>query len=180
MKKATKKNLLTKVLYAWSLVLLMGSAAIAQGLPAQEQPQVKTDFSENELEKFVDVYVQVAEIQQENETVMMQAIEEENLDINRFNEILQAQQQQATGQAQPADSASFTAEEMAAFNNAAQKIMAVQQEAQTEMQQVIDKEVGLETYEQIVLAYQQSPEVQQQINKLLEEKMPATETQEQE
>ncbi len=185
MKIATQKSSVMKSIYSLCLLLFMAGAAVAQTVPAQDQqPQaqpmedqqpVKADFSETELEKFVDVYVQVAEIQQENETVMMQAIEAENLDINRFNEILQAQQQQATGEQPATGEVNATAEEMAAFNNAAQKIMTVQKEAQTEMQQVIDQDLGMETYEQIVIAYQQNPEVQQKVNMLLEEKMPREE-----
>lgn len=134
--------------------------------PQQEQQEVRDNFSNEELEKFVDVYVQVVEIQQENEAVMVKAIEEENLDMNRFNEILQAQQQKVS-----AEEINATADEMASFNNAAQKIMVVQQGANTEMQQIIEKDLGLDTYEQIVVAYQQNPEIQQRVNELLQSKM---------
>ena len=158
-----------KATFSLCLLLLMAGAAmaqVAQPQPQEQQQPVRADFSNEELEKFVDVYVQVIEIQQENETVMLKAIEEENLEVNRFQEILNAQQQQ-----QSAADINATAEEMAAFNNAAQKIIAVQQEANTEMQQLIEQDLGLETYEQIVLAYQQSPEVQQRVNELLQSKV---------
>lgn len=169
-----------KAIFSLCILICMAGAAMAQvAEPQQEvqpqqeqelQPQqeqtIREDFSNDELEKFVDVYVQVVEIQQENEAVMLKAIEDENLDINRFNEILQAQQQQ-----QSATEINATAEEMASFNNAAQKIMSVQREANTEMQQIIEQDLGLDTYEQIVMAYQQSPEVQQRVNELLQTKM---------
>lgn len=166
-----------KAIFSLCLFIFMAGTAMAQvaepqqeqGVqqPAQQEQQpVRDNFSPEELEKFVDVYVQVVEIQQQNETVMMQAIEQENLDINRFNEILQSQQQQQT-----ATDINATAEEMAAFNNAAQKIMEVQRDANTEMQQVIEQDLGIETYEQIVVAYQQNPEVQQRVNELLQSKM---------
>jgi dGTP triphosphohydrolase len=141
----------------------------------QEQPQVQPqepaqEINENitdaDLVTFVDVYVQVVEMQQEIEMAMMQAIEEENIAIERFNEILQARQNQ-----QSAEEINASAEEMASFNNAAQKIMSVQQEAQVQMQEVIEEELGLEKYEQIVLAYQQSPEVQEKVNNILQQKM---------
>lgn len=171
-----------KAIFSLCLLVCMASAAMAQeaepqpqeGVQPQQEQEVQpqqepqattTNFSNEDLEKFVDVYVQVVEIQQENEAVMMKAIEEEKLDINRFNEILQSQQQKKS-----ATEINATAEEMASFNNAAQKIMEVQKEANTEMQQVIEKDLGLETYEQIVMAYQQDPEVQQRVNELLEAK----------
>lgn len=159
-----------KFIYTICLLLMMAGVAVAQQTQPQPQnepqQQVQQNFSDEELEKFADVYVQVVEIQQENEAEMIKAIEDENLDVNRFQEILQAQQQQ-----QGATEINATAEEMASFNNAAQKIMTVQKEVEAEMKQVIEKDLGLDTYQQIVVAYQQSPEVQQKVNQLLQEKM---------
>ena len=159
-----------KFIYTICLLLMMAGVAVAQQTQPQPQnetqQQVQQNFSDEELEKFADVYVQVVEIQQENEAEMIKAIEDENLDVNRFQEILQAQQQQ-----QGATELNATAEEMASFNNAAQKIMTVQKEVEAEMKQVIEKDLGLDTYQQIVVAYQQSPEVQQKVNQLLQEKM---------
>ena len=132
----------------------------------QQQQEVNTDFSDEELEDFVAVYVKASEIQQENETAMMQAIEEEDLELQRFNEILTARQNQESVQDIDA-----TVEELAAFNKAAEKIMQVQQEAQTEINKLIEDEIGAEKYQQIAIAYQQSPEIQQKVNEMLQEKM---------
>lgn len=140
--------------------------AIAQVPMQQEQQQVNTDFSDEELEDFVEVYVKASEIQQENETAMMQAIEEEDLELQRFNEILTARQNQESVQEMDA-----TAEELASFNKAAEKIMQVQQDAQNEINQLIEEEIGAEKYQQIAMAYQQSPDVQQKVNEMLQEKM---------
>lgn len=133
----------------------------------QGQPQqVDTDFDRQELEEFVNVYIQSSEIQQGTEAEMIQAIEEEDLELNRFNEILTVQQNQ-----QSAEEINASAEEMAAFNKAAEKIMKVQQETQAEIEQLIESEIGKEKYQQIAMAYQQSPEVQQRVNEILESKM---------
>lgn len=149
------------------LFVLFFSAGVMAQVPMQEgQQQVNTDFSEEELEDFVDVYVKASEIQQENETVMMQAIEEEDLELERFNEILTARQSQESVQDIDA-----TPEELASFNKAAEKIMEVQQEAQTEINTLIEEKIGAEKYQQIAMAYQQSPEVQQKINEKLQQKM---------
>ena len=153
-----------KMIFSLMIAVFMSGAAMAQVPAGQEQ--VKTDFSDEELEQFVEVYIQANEIRMENETAMMQAIEEEeNIDMARFNEILTARQQQ-----QSINEIDATAEEMAAFNKAAQKIMTVQQEAQKEINQLIEEELGRQTYQQIGMAYQQDPELQQEINQLLEEK----------
>lgn len=155
-----------KFLCSLCLLLLMAASAVAQVVqPQMEAEPLREDFSRQELEQFVDVYVEVVEIQKQNEAEMMQAIEAENLELKRFNEILQAQQQRQTSQI------NTTPQELASFNNAAQKIIAVQQEAQQQIQQLIEQDLGMDVYQQIVLAYQQSPEVQERVNVLLQEKM---------
>ncbi len=163
-------------IFSFVLALFFGFTAMAQqpmqGLPQQQQ-EVNTDFSEQELEQFVTVFKKANEIQQKNEEVMVQAIEEEDLELDRFNEILVARQQQ-----QSAEDINASAEEMASFNQAAEKIMSVQQEAQAEIEQIIEGELGMQKYQEIVMAYQQSPEVQEKVNQMLEAEMQGSETQE--
>lgn len=155
--------------FTFVIALFFSLGAFAQ-VPMQQdqqpQQQVEDNFSDEELEQFVNVYIQATEIQQENEAEMVQAIEEENLDINRFNEILMARQNQES-----ATEIDATAEEMASFNSAAEKIMEVQQEAQSQIEELIENEMGSQKYQQIVMAYQQSPEVQERVNQMLEQEV---------
>ena len=162
------KRSVKAMVFSFTFMFFCAFAAFAQvpvpnepGLGAQEGSQ---NFSEDEIEQFVVVYQKANEIQQKNEAVMIQAIEEENLEMDRFNEILMARQNQ-----QSAEDINASAEEMASFNQAAEKIMAVQQEAQTEITQIIEEELGVEKYQAIVAAYQQDPEVQQKVNEKLQE-----------
>ncbi|WP_277485610.1 DUF4168 domain-containing protein [Catalinimonas alkaloidigena] len=147
-------------------VLMISSADLvhAQGLPgaAQQQP-VKEDFTDEELKTFIQANKSVVQVQQAAEQKMMQAIEETDMDVNRFNEI-------ATAQQDPQADAEASAEEMATFNEAAQKVMAVQRETQSEIAAAVEEE-GMEfnEYRQIMMAYQNSPKVQEQITKLIEE-----------
>lgn len=172
-KLISSKSVGMKGVLSLCLFMFLSVAAFAQlPQPSPQPQQVNTSFSDQELETFVDVYVQVVEMQQEIEMSMMQAIEEENIALERFNEILQAQQNQ-----QSAETLNASAEELAAFNNAAQKIMEVQKEAQVQMQGVIDGELGLDKYQQIVLAYQQSPDVQEKVNTILQQKMEEVQSQ---
>ena len=158
----------TAFIFSFLAIFFFAFTAMAQQMPMQGQPQqqVNTDFSEQELEQFVVVFKKANEIQQKNETVMVQAIEEEELELERFNEILVARQQQ-----QSAEDIDASAEEMAAFNQAAEKIMQVQQDAQAEIQQVIEDELGMEKYQEIVMAYQQDSDIQEKVNQMLEAEM---------
>lgn len=162
-------------IFSFVLALFFAFTAAAQVpmMEQQQQQELETDFSDEDLEQFVTVFKKANEIQQKNETVMIQAIEEEDLELERFNEILVSRQQQ-----QSAEDIGATAEEMASFNQAAEKIMAVQKEAQAEIEQVIEDELGMEKYQQIVIAYQQDPEVQEKVNQMLEAEMQNSETEE--
>lgn len=139
--------------------MCIGTAALAQ-VPQQE---IKEDFKDKELESFVKANQKVNSIQAESETKMMKAIEEENLSVDRFNEILAAQQDPQKGN-------DATAEEMSAFNSAAQAIMQKRQEMEVKMSKTIEEEgIDLDTYNMIMYAYQQSPKVQERVHQLLED-----------
>ena len=131
--------------------------------PNQQEQGVREDFSDDELQKFVSAATKVQEVQQVRQQEMISAIEEEDLDVQRFNEIMAAQQ----GQAQNTD---ISDEEMEAFNLAMQKVMEKQEKLQTEVEETIEKEgISTDTYEEIMIAYQQSPKVQEKVTKLLQE-----------
>lgn len=124
---------------------------------------MKEDFKDKELESFVKANQKVNAIQAEGETKMMQAIDESDLTVDRFNEILAAQQD-------PQRNNDATAEEMSSFNNVAQEIIKERQEMEVKMTQTIEEEgIDLDTYNMIMYAYQQSPEVQKRVNDLLED-----------
>lgn len=139
-------------------------------LLAQDDPQMDLDqeegtsesYNDEELQQFAKAAEKLMTIQQETEQKMVQAIQEENIEIEKFNEILQSQQ------GQEADSIEASEEEMVSFNNAADKIMKIQTDVQTDMINVIESE-GLEPqrYQEIMLAYQSDPEVKARIDSLI-------------
>ncbi len=157
-------NRIAKTVTIMFVGLLSGSVAFAQQqMPPQQQQQAPTDVSDDELKLFVDASKEVSKIQQENEADMINAIEEEDLNVQQFNEIMSAQQgQEVENEA--------SAEEMAAFNNAAQKIMKIQEDMQQDIEKVLnDQGMEPERYQAIMMAYQQDPELQQKINTMMQE-----------
>lgn len=147
-----------------SVFFISSADLMAQGLPGAGQPQqqVKEDYTDDELKAFIQANQSAVQVQQAAEQKMIQAIEDTDMDINRFNEI-------ATAQQDPQADPEASEEEMATFNEAAQKVMTVQRETQSEIAEAVEAE-GMEfnEYRQIMMAYQSSPKVQQQITKLLE------------
>ncbi len=162
------------------LCICFGSAARAQQAPTQQaptqqapaqgnkeaQPQLKTeDISDNDLRQFVQASARAAAVQEESQKAMVAVVEEEKLSVEKFTEMAKAHQQQKL------DSVAATAEEKAAFNKAAQRIMAMQPEIEQNMQQAIEKEgITLDKFEQLMLAYQQNAAIQARVQKMLEEK----------
>lgn len=160
--KTTKKNL-TK-LFSTALFVMCSLSLFAQMPPVQgQQQEVRTDFDEEEIEKFVEANLEVTKVQQKAEQQAMEIISENDLEVDRFNEIVAIQQGQSDEEA--------TEEELAAFNAAAQKIMANNQKTQEEMTKVLNENgVSEEKYQQIMMAYQQDEEFRAKVDAKVQEK----------
>ena len=121
-----------------------GHAAFAQQAttPQTEQQQSSQKFSDADLEKFVEANTSVTEIQKASRDSVIAAIEDENLTLDRFNELAKAHQ------AQKLQEVAENTEEIAAFSNAAQRVVKIQPETRERVQEAI-KEEGLtvEQYE---------------------------------
>lgn len=140
---------------------VFSSGLLAQGQP---QPPVKTDFTDEELELFINVNQKVVEVQQAAEQEMVQAIEAtDGITIERFNEIAMAQQN-------PEAEVDMSDDEKMAFENAAQGVMEVQRETQAKIATKVEEEgMPFTDYRQIMLAYQQSPELQEKIRMMVQD-----------
>ena len=152
-------------LCTWVLVGFISLTPIA-GIWAQDslpQPstEMREDFSDNELESFVKANEKVMEIQTEAEEKMIKAIEDEGLTLDRFNAILEEQRDPQRGTETSAD-------ELKSFNTAAQAILQENTRVEKEMTTTIEAEgIDIETYKQIMLAYQHNPVIQDRVNKLV-------------
>lgn len=171
MKLATKIKIGMALLFMTSWIAFEGTAQ----QPGQEQDQhldqyehqapgqqgVREDFTEEELQSFIDANKQAITVQQSAEQHMMDAIQNEGLDVNKFNEILTSRQN-------PEMKTEATEEDQAKFDSAVQKVMEIQEKMVSEMENAIKQSgMSIQEYEEMLLAYQQSPKVQQQVNEML-------------
>ena len=135
----------------------------AQEPAAPPSVQMREEFSDDELKSFVKANEKVMEIQMDGEQKMIKAIEDEGLTVNRFHEILEQQrdpQRGAETQTSP--------EELKSFNSAAQVILEENAKLEERMSTSIQAEgIDIETYQQIMLAYQQNPSIQNRVNKMV-------------
>ena len=153
--KISKIFSLTAILFAFALLVK------AQEIPVPAE--VNEDFSEEDYAKFVKINKELIPIQQEAEGEMVKAIADKDLDVDRFQELAQAQQ-----------SGNITAvtdnpEEIAKFNEAGQKVLEVQQKAQEDIKKKIgENQMELQKFQEISIAYNQSEKVRNKIDELFQ------------
>ena len=131
--------------------------------PATEQTTTTAStFSDADLKQFADANNRLMVVQQEGEKAMMTILTEEKLSVEKFSEMAKAHQQQKINEVQA------TAEEHAAFNRSAQRMMELQPAMEQSMQDAIVKDgLTVEKYEQIMLAYKQDPALQAKVQQLM-------------
>jgi TRAP-type mannitol/chloroaromatic compound transport system substrate-binding protein len=95
---------------------------------------------------------------------MVAAIADRGMEIDRFQLLAQAQQQgNITDVSEDPD-------EIAKFNEAGQEVMKVQQEVQQQLQQKIaENEMEVQTFQEMSIAYNQSPQVKEKIDSMIED-----------
>lgn len=128
----------------------------------QQQEQSTPDISDEELQKFADAF---QEVQAENEKIqekMIAEIKEEGMDVQRFSQIQQAQQN-------PEQEAEMTAEEEKAIETLTPKLQSIQQESQAVMQEKVEAAgLSMTRYQEIAQMVQQSPELQQKLQSMMQ------------
>ncbi|TXK52828.1 DUF4168 domain-containing protein [Pontibacter qinzhouensis] len=139
-------------------------AAFAQQTTAPQASQQQTTpiFTEVELQQFIDASERIMVLQQENEKAMLNILEEEKLDVNKFNELAIAYQEERI------DEAEATQAEKEAFTKVAERIIELQPTVQAEVQRAIEQDgMTMEKYEKVMMAYQEDPSVQAKIQSML-------------
>ncbi len=141
--------------------MFISSEALAQQLPPQQSSQ-EQDYTDEQLESFVEAAMEVMPIQEESQLKMIEEIEEKDLTVERFNMILEAQQM-----GQDPD---IPEEEMEAFESALKGIQDIQLEYHDKIVTAIQG-AGMTPamYEEIMANYQQNPELQMRVDGIMEE-----------
>jgi len=154
------------------LFILIATVCLIPCIGTQAQPnqnagqapqmELKEDFKEKELKKFIDANQEVMTVRQNNEQEMMNIIEDGGLDVKTFNQILSAKQRQQKPRQASED-------QIEKFETVIQDVIKLQQTMQAKMAKAIN-ESGLEVqqYDEIMYAYQNSEKVKSQVDNLLQ------------
>lgn len=150
------------ILTVFLLNLLQEKVAFSQ--ENKVQIPVKEDFEKKELQSFVRANQKVLSLQNDGEKTMKETVKQEGLSVERFNEIAASQQN-------PEKEITVKEEELQLFHKATQKLTEISKIVDNKMHESIEQEnLDVVTYQEILLAYQNSSKVKQEIDSLLSAK----------
>lgn len=144
-----------------ALLLLFGLNALnAQFMQQPPTPQV--DVSNDELKQFAAAVQQVQMINMQTQQTMVKTVEDNGIELDRFNEIMKSQQN-------PDIEVTASEEEMNTIEEISKQLEGIQMKAQQSMQEKItDTGLSIERYQQIANVVQNSPELQQKLQQLIQ------------
>jgi len=149
--------LLSKKLYGLFIILLMSASVVFAQVPQQMPQQQTTEVSDDEMEQFALAFVEIQNIEQKIQPEMVQIVEEEGIEIQRFNEIMNAQQD-------PNKEVDASEDELQKFASANREIEDIQTRAQREMMgKITEAGLTVERYQEIMTALRNDPELQQKL-----------------
>lgn len=142
---------------------VMGSTAVfAQTPQLPQQQQQKVEVSDAELAKFAKAFQGIRMVSQQAQQEMVKTVQDEGMDIQRFNEIHQAS-------LNPEAEVKATEEEKEQHKEIISELETLQLSFQEKMEKLITEEgLSLERYEQIAMGLQADPELQERLKKELQ------------
>jgi|LFIK01.1.fsa_nt_gi hypothetical protein len=131
----------------------------------QQQPDVDTDVSDDELTQFVEASLEARDIEMDSQQEMMAILEDEGIDVQTYNEIAQAREM---GQSE--DEINASAEDLERFESANNGIEEIGDQIMADMEEAVEsKGLAIDRYEEINLALQQDPNLMQRAQQIMQE-----------
>ncbi|MFP4369233.1 MAG: DUF4168 domain-containing protein [Bacteroidota bacterium] len=141
--------------------LLLLSLSITVTFAQTEQTETK-DVSKEELKQFATAFQEVQVVNQQAQQNMITVVEEEGLNVQRYQEIQKAHQD-------PNQDVEATSEELEQFETVSQELEKIQVEAQQQMQEkIVEEGLSVNRYQELATTIQNDPELQQKLQKYLQ------------
>ncbi len=132
---------------------------------AGSQMAMAENVSNEELKQFMAVNQKMQSVQMDVQKKLLKAIQDEDLEPQRYNEIARAQNN-------PASDADASKEEMKKMEAVGKEMQSVQQEMQKKGEEVIKGEgMEPERYQQVGMALQSKPELQERYRNMMMQEM---------
>ncbi len=132
-------------------------------MPQEAPPQI--EVSDEELELFIDASMNAQTVQMQSQQEMIAIVDEEGIEVNTYNEIMQAQQM-----GQSPEDIGVSESDLEKFERASEKIQEVEVRMERDLAQAVEDEgMEMERFQEINMAIQQDPELQQRAQQLIQE-----------
>lgn len=139
-------------------------AQVQQQAPQMPDLPTSSEVSDEEITQVVSTIIDLEPIQLKTQTQIEEALEEEDLTIERFQQMMMAMQNP-----QMADQVDISEEEMSKLQTLQPTLIDIQGEADREMVSTIeDNGLTMERYRSIVMGAQQDPSLMERIENLLD------------
>ena len=135
---------------------------LISGMGAFAQTEQKEEISDQELKQFASALQQIQVINQQAQQAMVKAVEEKGLEVERYNEIQQAQQDLN-------QEAEATEKELKQYETATQELEKIQVQIQQQMQaKIVEEGLTVNRYQEIAAVIQNDPELHQKLQEYLQ------------
>jgi len=142
-------------------VVAVGTASVTAQSTAMPQQQEKIEVSDAELNQFADVFQKMRMMNQEAQKEMMTVVQEKDFELQRFNEIHQANMD-------PEKEIETTNAEDKKYKAVVSELEEMQPELQKKMQEVIsESDLSMERYQQLAMALQSDAALQQRLQAMM-------------
>ncbi len=157
------QSIFTGVFLAIFALFAVPAEAQFQQPPQDAAPQI--EVSDEELQVFVDASMNAQSVQAESQQEMVAIVDEEGIDVQTYNEIMQARQM---GQSE--EELDVSREDLENFESAYEKIEEVEQKMEQDLTEAIEEEgMEMERFQEINMAIQQDPELQQRVQQMIQQ-----------
>lgn len=149
-------------LFSILIIVIAGITSAYAQSPEQLPAQQAEEVSDKEIEQFADAFREIQVIDQQIQQEMINKVQEEGVDVQRFNDYLNARQNQG----QEIDASE---KELEQFAEAYQEIEKIQEKALQEMEQVITQnDLTTDRYQEIAMAIQANPDLLEKLQQHFE------------
>lgn len=148
--------------FAFAAFTVSANAQTEQ-LPTQQNQTQQVEVSDAELERFAQAFQRMRMLNQQAQQQMAQIVEEEGMEIQRFNEIHQAT-------VDPEVEVDVTEQELEQYRDISTEIQGMQENFQGQLEEIVEsQDLTLERYEQIATQLQRDPELQERLRAVFQD-----------
>lgn len=149
-----------------TIIVLIGfSFAQAQDLPMEQEAAEPIDVSDEELQEWVDVFIEIQDLQQQLQMQLPQVLEDAGIEIEKFQEIAQSKEMGASR-----DEIDASSGEWDSYDEAMEEIEELEAEFEEDMQEKVEEEgMEWERFEEIEMAINQDPELMEKAQDMIME-----------